>query len=203
MNHLKTMGLFGIVAIAVGMVGFNAVNANPAGVADDVKSNTGEKSTFLGHIIVTVRDPEGHIKAYRQTDNIVTAIGHNCAANLLFGTGFANCTGPATFQYIALTNSSITPGAGDTTLTGEQVNGGMQRQAGTITAAQVATVSPNVAIAQIAKTFTYTGTSSRTVDASGLFDASSTGNMFADHTFSTVTLNTNDQLTVQWQITLS
>ena len=203
MNHLKTMGLLGIVAIAVGMVGINEVSANPLAVSDSAKSNSGEKSTFLGHIIVTVRDQEGNIKAYRQTDNIVTAGGHNCAANLLFGTAFANCTGPATFQYIGLTNATFTPAAGDTTITNEQVNGGMQRQAGTISAAQVATSGTNSAIAQIAKTFTYSGTSSRTVSGSGLFDASSAGNMFADHTFSTVTLNTNDQLTVQWQITLS
>ncbi len=196
------MGLFGIVAIAVGMVGINGVNANIFGVADTPKSTSDEKTSLLGHIIVTVRDPEGNIKAYRQTDNLMTDKGRNCSANLLFGTGFGNCTTPLAFQYIAVTNSSFTPAAGDTTLTGEQTNGGMARAQGSVSANQVA--NGGSAIAQIAKTFTYTGTGSRTVSAAGLFDASSGGNMFAEKAFgSSVTLNTNDQLTVQWQITLS
>ncbi|MDE1725783.1 MAG: hypothetical protein KGH89_00785 [Thaumarchaeota archaeon] len=206
MNHLKTMGLFGIVAIAVGMVGINGVNASTLGIADTPKSDSGEKTSLLGHIIVTVTDSQGHIKAYRQTDNIVTNIGHDCAANLLFGTGFANCSSPAVFKYIAVTAATSvgTGTATDTTLSGELTTNGLARTSGTVTANQVATGTTTSAIAQVANTFTYSGTTAQSVAAAGLFDAASTGNMFAERAFgSAVTLNQNDQLTVQWQITLS
>ena len=199
------MGLFDNVAIAVGIVGINSVSANTFGVAD-TQSNSGEKTALLGHIILTVRDSQGNIKEYAQTDNVVTATGHNCAANLLFGTGFANCSSPAVAKYIAL-SSSTTAGnynASATALTSELSTNGLQRVAGTLTANQVATGGTNTAIAQLANTFTYSGGSAQTVGGAGLLDAASSGNLFADRQFgSSVTLNTNDQLTVQWQISLS
>lgn len=199
------MGLFGIVAIAVGIVGINSVSANTFSAAD-TQSNSGEKTALLGHIILTVRDSQGNIKEYAQTDNVVTATGHNCAANLLFGTGFANCSSPAVAKYIAL-SSSTTAGnynASATALTSELSTNGLQRVAGTLTANQVATGGTNTAIAQLANTFTYSGGSAQTVGGAGLLDAASSGNLFADRQFgSSVTLNTNDQLTVQWQISLS
>ncbi|HJU14315.1 MAG TPA: hypothetical protein VJ792_07665 [Candidatus Nitrosotalea sp.] len=205
MNHLKTMGLFGVVAIAVGMVGIGGVNASTFGLADTPKTDSAEKTSMLGHIIVTVRDPSGHIKEYRQTDNVVTATGHNCAANLLFGTGFANCTSPAVAKYIALSSSTTSAqyNASATALTGELASNGLQRVAGTVTANTVA-VGGGSAVAQVANTFTYSGVSAQVVGGAGLLDAPSTGNLFADKQFgSSVTLNQNDQLTVQWQVTLS
>jgi hypothetical protein len=46
---------------------------------------------------------------------------------------------------------------------------------------------------------TVTATAERKVDEAGLFDASSTGNMFASATFNVDTLNNGDSLTLTWK----
>lgn len=52
-------------------------------------------------------------------------------------------------------------------------------------------------------TGTQTATASRAVDEAGLFDASSTGNMFTSATLAVVNLNSGDSIAWTWQTSFS
>lgn len=143
-----------------------------------------------GYVVVTVtRDGQ---EIYRNEDhNLITNAGKDFISaqigSLSPGTNGAN--------YIALTNTAITPAAGDTTLAGEITLNGLGR-------AQGAYAHTNgQSTFTITKTFTATGAQS--AQAAGLFTASSAGTMMAENTFTAVSLATNDQLTITWTITLS
>lgn len=204
MRQLLTIGIVGLVA--VGIVGINLVSANNFGVSETQTQPTAT-GKFLGHVEVVAADANGNIIAYRQSDNTVTNVGHNCIAKAVwptgdYSTGSQPCSGtPAEPKYIALTNTAITPGATDTSLSGEITLNGLGRAAGTPSAFQVASAGTTSTIAQVQNVFTASGAQS--AQAAGLFDAASSGNMFADNTFTAVSLNTGDTLTVTWKITLS
>lgn len=106
-------------------------------------------------------------------------------------------------NWVALTNTAITPAAGDTCLSGEITANGLDRQQGTY-----ATGATGVYTVQ--KTFTATG--SQSAQASALFTADVTGTpcdsgddgtMMAEATMTSASLVTNDQLQVTWTITVS
>ena len=99
-------------------------------------------------------------------------------------------------NYIALTSDSAAAAATDTTLTGEITNLGLNRQQGTLAHTVGQTTST------ITKTFTATGTSNA-VQKTALFTLSSNGTMVHEATFSSVNLANNDQLQIQWTVTLS
>jgi hypothetical protein len=144
-----------------------------------------------GYVVVTVtRDGK---EIYRHEDhNLITDAGKDFIAAQL------GSTSPGTngANYIALSSDTGAPAAGDTTLTGEITTGGLARSQGTY--------------AHTAGTNTYTITEPFTASAThtnvqkaGLFTASSAGTMMAENTFTPVTLNSGDQLTITWTITLS
>ena len=213
MKQPQIIALTAVLAVAVGMVGINGAFGDIFGLSNDPEVSTYEGQFLQGHIIVKHFDAEGNLISYQQTDNLVNDAGKNCGANLLFGTGFANCATPAVFDDIALSTNT---GAGfadtDTTLANEcdgttDICGvGLDaRQAGTVTADTVAAGAAD-AIAQIQATFTKTDVGGTTILSAGLFDATptETGNMFAERAFSSgVTLNQNDSIQVTWLITLA
>lgn len=106
-------------------------------------------------------------------------------------------TGLATngFNYIALTNTAITPAAGDTTLSGEISANGLARAQGTY----AHTASTNTST--IDKTFTCT-TAPQAAQAAALFNAASVGTMNHELTFTQRSLQVNDTLQITYTITL-
>lgn len=213
MKQPQTIALTAVLAVAAGMVGLNGAFGDTFGFYSSPEIATTDGQAYKGHIIVKHFDAEGNLIGYQQTDNVVTFTGKNCSANLVFGTGFANCTSPAVFNDIAITQNALA-GAddADTTLAGEcdgttdVCGAGLDgRQAGTVTADTVG--ADNVdAIAQIQATFTKTDAGSTTINGAGLFDTTTTeaGNMFALRAFSSgVSLSQNDSLQVTWLITLA
>ncbi len=65
-------------------------------------------------------------------------------------------------------------------------------------------VAPNVANGNWSISNTFTATASKEVNATGLLNGSDTGSVFfANNTFTTVTLNNNDQLTIRWNISIA
>lgn len=215
MKKLQTIGLVGIVAIAVGIVGISNVSASEFGLADSPKTTTEAKSTMLGHVTLTLKDPSGNVIAYRQSDNVVVNQGHNCAPITLFGTttptnACNNSAGPGTvglFNRIALSASgtAIANNGNYSAISSLSGNGldNATASSDTVTSFATGTGPTGNAIATLSKTFTYTG-SSQAVGMAALIDGAHPSNVFASHAFSSsVTLGSNDQLTVQWQITLS
>lgn len=123
--------------------------------------------------------------------NLVTNAGFDLISSAVSNTAAQ----PAACNYIAVTNTAITPAAGDTTLSGEIASNGLTRAQGTYAhtnGQQTYTVS---------KVFTATGTQAS--QATGLFNASSVGSMCYEATYTQVTVNSGDTLTVTWTVTLS
>jgi hypothetical protein len=100
------------------------------------------------------------------------------------------------FNWIALTNTAVTPAHGDTTLSGEITTNGLARAQGSV-------VLPTGTGTQttVDKTFTATGTQS--AQAAALFTAASVGVMNHELTFTQRNLLSGDTLETTYTITLS
>jgi hypothetical protein len=110
-----------------------------------------------------------------------------------------NGAGGVGANFIALTESVITPAVTDTTLTGEIATNGLQRVIATTRTHTAAT-----SISTLSQTFTASGTFT-SVLCSALFNASSVGVMAHSANFASGSgaLISGDQLIVTWTMTLS
>jgi hypothetical protein len=197
------------------------------GSKSDAQSDASATGLITGHVTTVHKDAAGNILGYRQSDNLIVNQGENCALNLLFAagggaaTGNNVCTGANTagFRYIAIGNVSNgqtgTPPSPTSTdfklfnpYNSTAANAGMVRQFGVVspTGWTNSTLSTSASAASVVMSATFTNNAggARTVNESGLFNATdgntNTDGMFARQVFSTITLNTNDSLTVQWTI---
>jgi hypothetical protein len=165
----------------------------PGGLFSSVSATTAATTDSLGpHGYVVVSVLRNGLEVYHHEDhNLITTAGKDFIAAQI------GSTSPGTngANYIALTNTAVTPAAGDTTLSGEIALNGLSRAAGTY--AHTAGASTFT----VSKTFT--ATASQSAQAAGLFTASSSGTMMAENTFTQVSLANGDQLTITWTITLS
>ena len=214
MKQPQTLALTAILAVAVGMVGLNGVQGDLFASNTDVAGTEG--AAMLGHVVVTHMDENGNVLSYSQSDNVITLVGKNCAAVLIFGTGAASCGSPAVFAHIALSPTTLTGGQVDdqTTVlanecdpTTDDCGDGLEARNGAgITVGDSSTGANNAdPVVSISATFTKTNTGSNTIGSAGLFDTGTleTGKLFAVQNFgSTVTLEQNESLQVDWLITL-
>jgi hypothetical protein len=124
--------------------------------------------------------------AERWTRNLRVNAGVNWQSDLMADT----TTPPVNAQcnYIALTNTAITPAAGDTTLSGEITTNGLARAQGTYTHTSNAT--------SYTLTHTFTATAAQAAQGEGVFTASSSGTMCFEDTFTQASLQTNDTLAI-------
>ena len=128
--------LVAIMAVAVvgtiGITGFSAATMMTASTPMMTSS-----SNMMGHLEYTLVDANGQIKAYGQTDNLVTNLGDRCAAELIFendsgDAGGGDCTGNV-FNVIGISNKTGT--VSDTT------DFSVFEQAGTLQAGVMATIN--------------------------------------------------------------
>jgi len=98
--------------------------------------------------------------------------------------------------YIGLTTDATSPSASDTTLTSEITTGGLARAD-----ASTKTHSSGTNTTTIQHTFTASATHTN-VQKAALFNASSSGTMAHENTFTPVTLQSSDTLQVTWTLTL-
>jgi hypothetical protein len=123
-------------------------------------------------------------------------------ASLMSGATLGGITSPLPGKYIALSTSSLTPAKGDTTLTGETAVAGIARAVGTVQNYVAPSALDGAASYDVYNQFTLTGTGT-TVVSTALFDAVSTGNMFAEVNFGTsAAMATNDILQVTWTVNI-
>ncbi len=134
----------------------------------------------------------GEIFYSSKSYNLVTNAGLNWLADIMSNTSTPSVN--AQCNYIGLTNTGITPGASDTTLSGEIAVNGLSRAQATYAHTSNATTYT------LAKTFTASGAQS--AQAGAVFTASSSGTMCFEDTFTSASLQTNDTLTVTWTITI-
>lgn len=197
------------VAFAIGMVGFNLSDGTFALQSD--APSTMDGASIMGHMEIIHTDSEGNILSYQQTDNAIVNQGRNCTMILLFGSA-ANtaCNGEniGTYTVVGIGNGSAL--AVDTTvevLNGEIADNNMARADGIVTVSEQSDASSHAdtAIGRISAQFTWLGGTTNTVSQAGLFNQTSSTDdgTFALKDFpSNVAMNTNDQLTVNWDITI-
>lgn len=204
MNNNKLPALIAVLAIVVGVGSVDSVSVFSSAFTQPASQTDGGVK-MLGHLELVATDNSGNIKAYRQTDNIVTGVGKNCVAQRLFGangtggSGDTNTCGGAkntnAFTWIGIGTSTQTEQFTDTALIGQVGNRGLASAVG-INANS--TSSPYSSIQR-----TLVSNATNTIAESGLFDASASSHMFARKTFTGIPLNSGDSLTVTWRITYS
>jgi len=120
--------------------------------------------------------------------NLRTTAGGDWQASVMGNTAAP----PATCTYIALSNDAGAPAASDTTVAVEIATNGLSRAQGTYAHTN------GTASFTIQKVFTATGTQAS--QKAGLLNASSTGTLCFENTYTQVTVNNGDTLTVTWTI---
>lgn len=201
------------LAVVAGLFGttiFGVVDLNNTAL-----TSASASGVITGHVTTTLRDSDGNIKEYRQSDNLIVNQGENCVTKMLFGAaggstvGTGVCTGSNSdgFRYIQIGNSSQTVQSSDFKL-GVPYNAtsgvpSLVPKVSTVTLTNSSgSTAGTTAIAVLATTFTSTQAAAQTVSESGLFNSTtdSTNAMFARQTFTGITMNNGDSLTVQWTI---
>ena len=200
------------VVFAIGMVGLNLSDGTFA-LQSDAPTSTMDGASIMGHMEIIHTDSEGKILSYQQTDNAIVNQGRNCTAALLFGyAGNQACGGDAigTFTVVGIGNGTQ-PSVADVTtaedLGTEITDNNMARADAIVTVSQVSASTGNSdpAVTRISAQFTWLGATTNTVNQAGLFNQTT---ISGDGTFalkdfpSNVAMNTNDQLTVNWDITI-
>lgn len=128
---------------------------------------------------------------YSHTDhNLRTNAGSDAQSSQMGNTS----TQAASCNYIALSNDATAPSASDTTLASEIATNGLSRAQGTYAH------TSGTASFTIQKVFSATGTQAS--QKTGLFNASSSGTLCFENTYTQVTVNNGDTLTVTWTINI-
>jgi hypothetical protein len=215
MKNNTSIAILGITLAIVG--GMFAANASGLIGLKSTDSKAQAGAYMTGHVETILRDADGNIKEYRQSDNLISNTGENCVLRLLFqggatrgaGTGTTVCTGTLTGQWdvIALgTGGSTAVNGTQVGLVTESSATGLGRAAATTKTWSNSTASSSTGSASItmARTFTNTSGGTVTISESGLFNSTtiSGSGMFARQTFSGIAVNNNDSLTVQWTVSV-
>lgn len=210
MKDAKNIGALTAVVFAIGVAGFSFSDGLSL-LQSDVSSSTMEAGALMGHMEIIHTDANGNILSYQQTDNAIVNEGRNCTAMALFGAGSnTSCDDetPGPYNVVGIGNgSALTVDTTATALNGEITDNNMARANAVVTVSQVsaATASSDPAVARISAVFTWQGETTNTVSQAGLFNQTTVANdsTFALKNFpSNVAMNTNDQLTVNWDITI-
>lgn len=211
MKRIIPYALFGaIFAITVGILGVSHISATTFGLAGNVPTTDQDGMKMTGHITLVATDPNGNIKAYRQTDNVIVNTGADCVTRLLFGgtttgrgtgTGTSTCIGALTSPWTVIAIGTGTTGevVGNTGLQAELSGNGLGRQFPTspITYTNATTGTSTATIST-----QFSSTTTAAVTESGLFNSTTivASGMFAHKTFSAINLVSGDKLTVTWTI---
>jgi len=193
MNRTTSTLLLGaIIAVGFGIYGVSEMS-------DTLSPAPSDSSFMTGHLTLTAYNENGDIIAYRQTDNTVLDTGDSCIATLVFGAGGdTGCTDTSAFTDI-LIGSGGTGGSAETDvnplpLTQEDV---------TVVATPVMTNASAGGGAVTVLTAAFTDVDAD-IDEAALRNAGTpiTGAVLAYQEFTLISLGVNDDLTVEWTITI-
>ena len=193
------------VAVLIAAIGGIVVGTS---VASDTTMNTASVLVpLMGHVTLTVEDENGMLKQYIESDNMIVNLGEDCVSKLLFSgaanTGDIACIGPITepFTTIALGTSNVALAEEQTSLSSPISSVGLEPAVGTV--AWTNATGGTSASVKITHSFTATGPLTNIVET-GLFNGTDTNHngMFARNLFSSVNVDTDDVLTVEWTVTV-
>lgn len=192
------------VALSILGIGFSGMSFGSAET-----STTSESGAMIGHVTLAVYDPNGNVKAYLQTDNLVVDQGEACAVKRVFGETAASsdCSGGATGEFnviaLGLNTGATSAGNNDVKLDSETTATGLVRLAASSVTITDDPTGIAGAIATLTRAFTNGSGGSVTIAESGLFNSTvtTTDGMFARQTFTGIPVAVSDTLTVTWNIT--
>lgn len=197
------------IAFSLGIKGFDRAGFRVMKFSRKIQQGEkiGKKEIGLSHK-ENENIPVGEIWAYLKPSRFCFSYnsrvdkGAAQQASLMAGSALGGITTPLPPLYIALSTSSLTPAKTDTTLSGETAKTGVARALGAAQNYVAPSVVDGAASFDIYKQFTLTDTAT-TIVSSALFDAASTGNMFAEANFaSSAVMATNDIIQCTWTINL-
>ncbi|NHI04109.1 hypothetical protein DYY67_1484 [Candidatus Nitrosotalea sp. TS] len=207
MQRYTTIALFSAIVLSVSILGVYGFTSVPSTLKVQSDTQNIGAVPLLGHVTLTVTDPQGNILTYHQGDNIVVNQAEDCLSKKIFGIASNICpTGGAVYSVIGLGNQTSPPAVAktDTALDHEITNqAGLTRlAASTLTETDATSGAPVSDVLQAQ--FTDSSSSAATITEAGLFNSTaiSAVGMFAHQTFSGVTLNSGDSLTVKWTVTM-
>ena len=227
MKRYTSLALIGVLVVGIaGFISLDAISATSF-VTMKAASDIHETGQMIGHVTYELRDADGNIKHYFQSDNVIVDVGTDCAATAIFDTAGSSTkddgTGTGTqvpictlgadggFSFIAIGNSTNTlplASVDDTALDNDGTNGEMNRLDGAVTITEANGGLTTVSIASPAFTFVDLGTTGTLITQSGLFDSDvgGTDNMFSVRDIPPVGTGLRvfnaDTLSVTWTITL-
>jgi hypothetical protein len=138
-------------------------------------------------------DPDSYVEVFREeVDNLITNAGRDVMHTFGYVTTGAD---QEVFQYVALSNTTLTETVTSTTLNGEIAANGLQRAQGT----PAHTTGTNTST--ITKTFTC-GTAPQAAQKAALFDDTVNGDMNHVLAFTQRSLQIGDQLQITFTITV-
>lgn len=180
-----------IGAIIIGSI----VTVNMALVQDNEFSANSIKSTagFIGHVTLTAVDEDGNIIAYRQTDNTIINTGDDCILEEIFGAVTA-CTAGSVFTNIHI---------GTNTASFTETSTGL----GTFFASSAGTVGNTITASALSGASTTISTTffdvSATIEEAALQNnILSASDVLALQQFTGIVLGPNDDLTIDWTVTI-
>ena len=163
---LASIIFVGIVGISQGQGLFELNDVNPITPRPSLAT--------LGHVTAFLKDSDGNIKAYHQTDNLITDRGANCGSDLVLGTTFSPVT-CLIVNRIAIGSSSVTVDPIQTNLLDKTTNGNVVATLTGVVSTSGANESPDLILQN---TFTMLAADNGdSIGEAGLFAAND--NMFA------------------------
>jgi len=181
--------------IAIGLGAFFAYGLPLDRTASTLTSN----AYMTGHVTLTAYDENGNVKAYRQTDNIVVNKGDDCMADLIFQTtGTDPCTQQQLFDVVHIgTGSDGSTAETDVNPLPITCTTSLNATTSAVTAAAAAGGSSTL----LTTAFLNVGAN---IDEAALKDSvgCGNGNPLAYQQFTEIPLGANDDLTVEWTITI-
>lgn len=196
----KYIGMLGAFA-AVSLVFFAmGATASTMLIAEPMKTQS-TAGWISGHVTTTVFDEYGNIKHYAQSDNAVMNNGEDCAMQMLFdldgsGTDFCPNALGGDFSFIAIGDNAAAVAVTQSALSDLTPPARVQDANCAFTAAAGAGQAGQCILSS-----QFTGLTI-IVEESGVFDASTTGNMFARQLTGTISLVPADTLQVDWTFTI-
>ena len=197
---IKNIVMISLVAITISTAGVFSLLPNN----DSTSPMHGEGIKALGHVEYKVFGPDGKLKGYAQSDNLVVTNGDNVTVNKMFGV--LRTTTSATinpFIAVAVGSGVTSPTTTNTALVAQQghkVIGTTDISASAVGQVKLTAIFlPNKIV----------NSTSQSITESGLFDNtastlnSNSTNMFARQTFGGITIASSDTLQVTWTVSFN
>jgi hypothetical protein len=193
MNKLRTqwkkvLTATSVLVVALAVVGTAQVNQ----ALHSVTMSEGQAYHTPPHLVQVVARHADGTEFYRSKpeENLRTNAGANWQADIMSDTGTPSVNTQC--NYIALTDDSGSPNATDTALASEIATNGLSRKQGTYNHTSNASSYTDSAV--------WTATGTQASQKAGMLTTSSGGTLCFESTYTAVTLNDTDTLTLTWTI---